>query len=266
MTRTAVPLVLVTVQVLSWLASYSTVVFSFSRLNTSTCSACFLSIVKISISFLRVICKSVLLSTDNDVLDADVRRTHADRQGELAGLAAAAAGVQPLEIVADHVDVPERGEQVPGQDDVLDHLSDPAVADHVGVAGAEGEIFQLSLAAVSVAGVDAELDILDHVLESSRPVVDGRVGHAHDGSEAVVDGARVAGGCLAHLGRGLAGMQAPDQHAILDEPVAASGCSFVVVQGRAAQVGDGAVVVDVEDAPGRNGGRGSSSSRALGFS
>ena len=59
---------------------------------------------------------------------------------------------------------------------------------------------------------------------------------------AIVDGAGVAGERLAHLGRRLAGVQPPDQDAVLDQVVAPGGRALVVVAVRAAQPGDRAVV------------------------
>ena len=177
-----------------------------------------------------------------------MRRAHANRQGELAALTASPAGVQPFEIVPDGVNVFEGGEQVPRQDHILDHFGDLAVPDHVGVAGTEREILELGLAAVGVAGVDAEFDILDHVLEGGVAVVNARIGHANDGSKAIVDGAGVARGFLTHLGGGLTRVQAANQLAVTDEPVASGGRAFIVVEGCAAQVREGAVIEDVEQA------------------
>ena len=66
-------------------------------------------------------------------------------KGYWPALAAAAGVMDPLKVVADGVDVHQRGEQVAGQDHVLDHLGDLPVADHVGIAGAEGKVLQRSL-------------------------------------------------------------------------------------------------------------------------
>ena len=87
----------------------------------------------------------------------------------------------------------------------------------------------------------------DHVLERGVAAFDRRVGHAHDGRIAIAGGARVAGRLLAHLGRRLARVQAPDQDAVLDQVAAPGGRAFVVVLVRAAQSGQRTVVEDGED-------------------
>src|SRR5437016_2799922 len=119
---------------------------------------------------------------DQCFLDAHVRRPFSNRQRELAALAAAAAHLIPGEVAGDVIDAIERLEQIARQHDVLHELGDLAVANHVAPARRERKVLEHRLAAERAAGVDAELDVGDEVVESDTLLAGGDVGvgHAHD--------------------------------------------------------------------------------------
>ena len=120
------------------------------------------------------------------------------------------------------------------------------LADAVGLPGGEGEHLHCCGAAVPVLGVDAVADVGEHLFETGLARLDDRICHPDDGRVAIVDGAGVAGGRLAHGRGGFPGVEPADQDPLANEIGAAAGRSLVVVFEAAAQAGEGGAVDDVE--------------------
>ncbi len=173
-------------------------------------------------------------------------RAKGDGQATLP-LATRATPLRPFEIVPNGVNVHQCGEQIAGQDHVFDHLSDLPVADHVGVGRTEREVLQRCLSTIHVAGIDAQLDVPDHVLERGLTAFDGRVRHAHDGRIAIARCPCVAGDALSHLGRRLTRVEPADQDAVLDQVGASCWRSLVVVLVGATEARERPVVKYGED-------------------
>src|SRR6266550_5306650 len=189
------------------------------------------------------------VTADQRFLDADVRRALGDRQRELAALAAASTHLIPGEVAGDVIDAVQRLEQIARQHHVLHQLGDLPVANHVAPTGREGKVLEHRLPAERPAGVDAKLDVADEIVEPDalRPWGDVRVRHANDRWVPERDGARVARRLLAELRGRLAGVQAADEDALLDEGRVLRGRAFVVVWQRPAQARRGAIVADIQD-------------------
>ena len=197
-------------------------------------------------SIARSITRGGDVAADQRLFDADVRRPFRHRQGELPTLAAAAAHLVPAEVPGKALDAVQRLEQTPREHHVLHELRHRPVADHVPVGGGEREVLEQRLPAERRAGVDAQLDVPDEVVEGPRSVPDVGVGHAHDRGVAERHRPGVAGGALAQ-GRGrLARMEPPHEDPVTDERRVLGGRALVVVGERPAQPRRGAVVSHVE--------------------
>ena len=145
------------------------------------------------------------------------------------------------------VDAVERLKQVPGEHDVLDQLRHMSVADHVAPSRGEREVLEHGLTAERGAGVHAELDVANQVLERSLPRSDVGVGHAHDRRVAERDGPGVARRPLAQAGGRFARVQPADQHTLTDERCVLGRRALVVVGQGAPQPGGRTIVPDIQD-------------------
>src|ERR1041385_7170062 len=135
------------------------------------------------------------VTADQRLFDPNMRRAFGHGERELAAFAAPAAHLIPREVARDVFDALERLEQIARQHDVLHHLGDLAVANHVPPRGGEREVLEHRLAAERAARIDAELDVADQIREADAllPGSDVGVRHPHDGGMAERHRAGVAG-------------------------------------------------------------------------